>query len=406
MALYSYKGKKSNGKKASGYVPAYTDREAERLVERKAVRDFTVKKVTNSLAGLEFVIFKDMSGNKLSKRNQAYFFEQLSFLLKSGLTLFQCIDIMSQSSNEEVAKLAVALKPSIVSGLSIDEAMKKTGLFSYDTIAKIEAGRASGSLTDTLDVLAKKLKESLELRSKLISSLTYPAFMVVMLVAVLILMLAIVVPSIGETVKQLGGEMPGLTLAIMAASDFIVQFGLYILVGLVLIVGAHIFFMKNLPTYKFRVHTLLYHLPIAGKLVTKIHLQNLSNTLSQLLSSGITIAEALRIAAKTISNLKLRDAIQKAFQKVSQDGYDVYSALESTTFFPVDFLQMIMIGSRSGNLDGVLESISDQYAKEVEESMKRITALVEPISIMLTAVVGGVCVIAMYLPMFSVFEAI
>lgn len=406
MALYSYKGKKSNGKKASGYVPAYTDREAERLVERKAVRDFTIKKVANSLAGLEFVIFKDMGGNKLSKRNQAYFFEQLSFLLKSGLTLFQCIDIMSQSSNEEVAKLAVSLKPSIVSGLSIDEAMKKTGLFSYDTIAKIEAGRASGSLTDTLDILAKKLKESLELRSKLISSLTYPAFMVVMLVAVLILMLAVVVPSIGETVKQLGGEMPALTLAIMAASDFLVNFGLYILLGLILVIGAHLFFMKNLPSYKFKIHQFVYHLPIAGNLITKIHLQNLSNTLSQLLASGITIATALQIAAKTTSNLKLRDSIHKAFLRVSQDGYDVYAALESTRFFPVDFLQMIMIGSRSGNLDGVLSSISDQYAKEVEETLKRITALVEPIAILLTAVVGGVCVIAMYLPMFSVFEAI
>jgi type IV pilus assembly protein PilC len=313
---------------------------------------------------------------------------------------------MSQSSNEEVAKLAVSLKPSIVSGLSIDEAIKKTGLFSYDTIAKIEAGRSSGSLTDTLDSLAAKLKESLELRSKLISSLTYPAFMVVMLIAVLVLMLAVVVPNIGETVKQLGGEMPKLTLAIMAASDFIVAFGLYIVIGLVLLIGTHTFFVKNSVKYRFLVHSFLYRIPLMGKLITKIHLQTLANTLSQLLSSGITIASALQIASKTVSNLKLQEALKKSFQKVSQDGYDVYSALESTKFFPIDFLQMIMIGSHSGNLDGVLDSISDQYSKEVEESMKRITALVEPISIMLTAIIGGVCVIAMYLPMFSVFEAI
>lgn len=406
MALYSYKGKRGNGKKVSGYVPAHTQKEAERSVERLAVRDFTVKQVFKSLGGLEYVVFKDMSSNKLSLKNQAYFFEQLSFLLKSGLTLFQCVDIMSKSTNVEVAKLTVRLKPSIVSGLSIDEAMRKTGFFTYDTLAKIEAGRSSGSLTDTLDMLAKKIKEQLDLKSKLISSLTYPCFMVAMLVGVLILMLAFIVPSIGETITQLGGEMPALTLAIMGASNFVVKYGLYIILALVVLIGLHIYLMKNIKTYRFNIHSLLYKVPLAGTLLMKVHLQALANTLSQLLSSGVTIANALQICTKTIPNLRLQKAINDAYLKVSQDGYDVHAAFESTNFFPMEFIQMIMIGSKSGNLDGILTSIADQYAKDVEEALKRITSLVEPIAILLTAVIGGVCVIAMYLPMFNVFEAI
>ena len=406
MALYYYKGVKGGGKKASGYVPAHTDKEAERNVERLAVRNFTIKKIIPSLGGAEFVVFKDMGGKKLSQKNQAYFFEQLSFLLKAGLTLFQCIDIMSQSSNIDVAKLAVQLKPSIVSGLSLDEAMKKTGLFSYDTLAKIEAGRSSGSLTDTLDMIAAKIKKNLELKSKLISSLTYPLFMVAMLIGVLILLLAVIVPSIAETITQLGGEMPGLTLAIIGASNFIIDYGLYFLIGLVAVIGLHIYLMKNISSYKFVVHTMLYKMPLIGPMLTKVHLQTLANTLSQLLSSGVTIANALQICIKTIPNLKMRDAVQKASQRVSQDGYDVYSAFESTKFFPIDFIQMIMIGSNAGKLEDILSSISDQYAKEVEESLKRMTSLVEPIAIMLTAIIGGVCVIAMYLPMFNVFESI
>lgn len=147
-------------------------------------------------------------------------------------------------------------------------------------------------------------------------------------------------------------------------------------------------------------------MPLIGPMLTKVHLQTLANTLSQLLSSGVTIANALQICIKTIPNLKMRDAVQKASQRVSQDGYDVYSAFESTKFFPIDFIQMIMIGSNAGKLEDILSSISDQYAKEVEESLKRMTSLVEPIAIMLTAVIGGVCVIAMYLPMFNVFESI
>lgn len=406
MALYSYKGKKGNGKKVSGYVPAHTQKEAERNVERLAVRDFTVKPVFKTLGGLEYVIFKDMSANKLSQKNQAYFFEQLSFLLKSGLTLFQCVDIMSKSVNVEVARLTVRLKPSIVSGLSLDEAMRKTGLFTYDTLAKIEAGRSSGTLTDTLDLLAKKIKDQQELKMKVISSMTYPCFMVAMLVAVLILMLAVIVPNIGETIKQLGGEMPALTLAIMGASDFIVKYGLYIILGLAAVIGVHIYCLKNMKKYRFSVNTFLYKVPLIGTLLLKMHLQALSTTLSQLLSSGVTIANALQICTKTIPNLRLQKAISDAYLRVSQDGYDVHAAFESTKFFPMEFTQMIMIGSKSGNLDGILDSIADQYAKEVEETLKRITSLVEPIAILLTAVVGGVCVIAMYLPMFNVFEAI
>ena len=406
MALYQYKGIKSTGKKTSGYVAAHTAREAERNVELLAVREFKIKKLIGSLGGLEFILFKNVSGNKLSKRDQAYFFEQLSFLLKSGLPLFESIDTMSRSTNQNIAKLAVKMKPSITSGLSLDEAMRKTGYFTYDTIAKVAAGRNGGNITSSLDDLAKKLKESVELRTKVISSLTYPCFMVVMLVAVLILMLTVIIPSIGGTIKQLGGEMPQLTVIIMSASDFLVQYGLFIVIALALLIGTHIYFVKNFKPYRYAVHSLIYKLPLAGKLVYKLHLQALVGTMSQLLISGVTEANALAICAKITPNLQLQDAIHKTHAKLTKEGYDLYSSIESTKFFPVDFTQMIMIGSKSGNLTGVLDSIADQYALEVQESLKRITSLVEPIAIILTAVVGGVCVIAMYLPMFSVFEAI
>lgn len=406
MALYKYKGIKSTGKKTSGYVAAHTAREAERNVELLAVREFKIKKLIGSLGGLEFILFKNVSGNKLSKRDQAYFFEQLSFLLKSGLPLFESIDTMSRSTNQNIAKLATKMKPSITSGLSLDEAMRKTGCFTYDTIAKVTAGRNGGNITSSLDDLAKKLKESVELRTKVISSLTYPCFMVVMLIAVLILMLTVIIPSIGGTIKQLGGEMPQLTVIIMSASDFLVQYGLFIVIALALLIGTHIYFVKNLKPYRYAVHSLIYKLPLAGKLIYKLHLQALVGTMSQLLVSGVTEANALAVCAKITPNVRLQDAIYKTHAKLTKEGYDLYSSIESTKFFPVDFTQMIMIGSKSGNLTGVLDSIADQYALEVQESLKRITSLVEPIAIILTTVVGGVCVIAMYLPMFSVFEAI
>ena len=170
--------------------------------------------------------------------------------------------------------------------------------------------------------------------------------------------------------------------------------------------GLHIYLVKNLTKYKYMMDSLIYKIPLFGSLAMKLNVQALANTLSQLLMSGVTIANALKICVKTIPNLRMREAVETAFKRVSQDGYDVYAAFESTKFFPLDFVQMIMIGSHSGNLDSILTSISDQYAKEVEETMKRMTSLIEPIAIMLTAVVGGVCVIAMYLPMFSVFENI
>ena len=406
MALYSYKGLKTSGKKTSGLIAAHTVKEAERNIDRLAVKDFTVKEILPTMGGLEFILFKDFTSQKLAKKHQAYFFEQLSFLLKSGLTLYQSIDIMGQSSNEHVAKLCARLKPSISSGLSIDDAMRKTGLFSYDITAKVEAGRNSGNITTALDSLAAKLKEQIEFRSKMISSLTYPCFMVIMLVAVLILMLVAIVPSIATTLFELGGEMPALTLAIINASNFLVNHGPFILLVLIIILGAHIYIVKNVRPYRFVMHSLIYKLPIAGKLIMKVHVQGFAGTMSQLLSSGVTTSEALNICTKTAKNLKMQDVIVKTYTKVSQEGYDLFAAMMSTKFFPPAFTQMVMVGTKSGNIDGVLDSISAQYAREVQESLKRITALVEPMAILATAIVGGVCVVAMYLPMFNVFQAI
>lgn len=406
MALYYYSGVRGNGKKVSGLTPAHTEREANKNVEYMAVRDYKLKRVVSSLGNAEYVIFKDISGLKVSPRSQAYFFEQVSFLLNSGFTLFQAIDIMTQSSNIEIAKLSVRIKPLVVSGMSLDEALRKVGVFTQDNLAKIEAGRKSGKITKTLILLAEKIKENLELRSKIISSLTYPIFMVVMLVAVLIVMLGFIVPSISQTITQLGGEMPMLTRIIMTASDFVVKYGIFAAILLILFIGAHIYMMKNIRGYKRAVDGFVYHIPIFGKLIMKMHIQAMSSTLSQLSSSGITLSDSLAITTKTLTNLKLKEAMLKVSSKVSKEGFDLYTAMESVKIFPVDYVQMVMIGSKTGNIEDILDSVSHQYSLEVQESLKRITSLVEPIAILATALVGGVCVIAMYLPMFSVFTAI
>ena len=290
--------------------------------------------------------------------------------------------------------------------MSLDEALRKVGIFSQDNLAKIEAGRKSGKITKTLTILAEKIKERLELKSKVISSLTYPVFMIVMLIGVLIVMLGFIVPSIGETVKQLGGQMPLLTQIIMKMSDFVVKYGIFAAIFIVLLIGAHIYLMRNIRGYKRVIDGFIYYIPIAGKLIMKMHIQTMSSTLSQLSSSGITLSEALTITTKTLTNLKLKEAMQKVTSKVSKEGYDLYTAMESVKVFPIDYVQMVMIGSKTGNIEEILESVSKQYAIDVQESLKRITSLVEPVAILLTALVGGVCVIAMYLPMFSVFTSI
>lgn len=406
MALYYYSGVRGNGKKVSGFTPAHTEKEAHKNIELMAVRDYKLKRIASSLGNAEYVIFKDIGGLKVSPRSQAYFFEQVSYLLNSGFTLFQAIDILTQSSNIEIAKLTVRIKPLVVSGMSLDEALRKVGIFSQDNLAKIEAGRKSGKITKTLTILAEKIKERLELKSKVISSLTYPVFMIVMLIGVLIVMLGFIVPSIGETVKQLGGQMPLLTQIIMKMSDFVVKYGIFAAIFIVLLIGAHIYLMRNIRGYKRVIDGLIYYIPIAGKLIMKMHIQTMSSTLSQLSSSGITLSEALTITTKTLTNLKLKEAMQKVTSKVSKEGYDLYTAMESVKVFPIDYVQMVMIGSKTGNIEEILESVSKQYAIDVQESLKRITSLVEPVAILLTALVGGVCVIAMYLPMFSVFTSI
>lgn len=401
--LYSYVGIKGFDKKVKGRIAAQTELDAKKKLEDLAVHDAELKKI-GSFGNLEFVLYASFGKAKLTQRDMVFFFDQMYYLLRAGMSESECIDTLTLSANENVAKLAFKMRPKIISGVPIDEAMNQTKLFPYDIVAKVEAGRRVSRTKETFLMLSTKLKEEIELKSKIKSSLTYPAFMVVMLVAVLIIMLGFIVPSIGETVREMGGEMPALTLVVIGASDFVVAYGLYILLGIVALVVTHIILMKKVEGYCYRVNALLYKLPAAGKLLIKSNLQSLSSTLSQLLQSGMTIADALEVSAKTVKNLRMREAVKHVLEMVRSGGYDVYVAMQQEEFFPKDYVQIMMIGNKSGDLVSMLDNIAEQYSNEVQESLKRMTSLVEPLAIVATALVGGVCVIAMYLPMFSLFE--
>lgn len=403
--LYSYIGIRGADKKVKGQIAAKDENEAKHKLEGLAVHDAELKPVAD-LHGAEYFLFSDMGKAKLKPRDMAYFYEQMSFLQVAGMSLNESVDILTQSSNVDIAKLAFRIRPDVVSGIPIDEALRKTGLFSDDTIAKIAAGRDAGRMSETFSMLAVSLRKKIETKSKVISSLTYPAFMVGMLVIVLIAMLGFVVPSIAETIMSMGVELPLLTQIVMAMSDFIVTYGIFILIGIIILVVIHMTLKKRVDRYRYVMHKFQYKMPLLGKMLLKMHIQDLSETLAQLLHSGITIADALSITARTVKNDCMREALTETWQKVALSGYDIFAAMKEVGFFPGDYVQMVMIGSKAGNLESLLDNVSKQYSLEVEENLKRVTSLIEPLAIVGVALIGGVIIISLYLPMFSIFEAL
>lgn len=401
MALFRYKGKNLRGQTRFGFISTKDKKECNIELDLMGIRERSVTYVGN-YGKIEDVLFRTVKKKRISKSNMVNLFEQLAFLLKSGVPQYKAIEIMGESENLEIAMVATMMKPWMLEGASLDGAMGKTKMFDRTTLAKIAAGSSSGTIEDTLSRISETLREEVELRAKVISSLTYPAFMLVMLVVVLVVMLAFIVPSIAGTIVTLGGELPALTAGVIAASDAVVNWWWLGVIIIVAIVVIHSYFYIKIDDYKLIVDSAKLKIPVLGKLMLKLEIVSICNMMNQLLESGVNTSTTLNITKTTINNERVRRAMNQISKEVEFEGADLYVAFNKHKVFPMNMLQLIMVGVNTGNIVEVLGSLNSQYSTEIQRDLAKAVSMIEPISIMLTAAIGGLIVISLYLPMFSV----
>jgi type IV pilus assembly protein PilC len=398
MPRFVYVGVSSNGQQVKGEVQAASKNEVIGLLRKKKVRAISIRP---KQAALGLPTFSQVKLQDLSR-----FTRQLAAMTSSGLPLVQCLDILvSQTENKNFSQKIQQVSSDIQVGSSLAEALSKhPQIFNALYCNMVSAGEASGNLDGVLNRVAEYQEKADQLRRKVMGALTYPAIVAMIAIGMTAVMLTFIIPTFAQMFIDLGGQLPLPTRIVMGISNFFRHFLPLILLGAVGSAIAVVLYYRT-DNGRFNIDALKLRLPIFGDLERKSAISRFSQTLSTLLTSGVTILEALRITAKTAGNRVLEKGLVRTTERIS-GGLTIAEPLRETGVFPPMVIQMIAVGEKTGDLSGMLSKISEFYNEEVEAAVSALTSIIEPIMIVVMGVVVGGMLVAMYLPIFNMVGAI
>ncbi|MBD3299085.1 MAG: type II secretion system F family protein [candidate division Zixibacteria bacterium] len=398
MPLFEYKGKTLAGTGVAGELRAKNRAELERSLRRKKV---IVSSVSKKQAEIRIKIGTGVKRIEISR-----FTRQFATMIGAGLPMVQCLEILSkQMDSPEMRRIVGEVKESVSSGSTLAEGLAKhKKIFDDLYVNMVEAGEVGGALDTILVRLANYREKSDALIRKVRGALVYPAVIVVVAIGVTFAMLTWIVPVFAKMFAGLGAELPGPTQVVLQISHFLRDnLGKLFFAFICLAVGFR-FFLK---TEKGRYYwdSFMLKAPLIGTLVRKSAISRFTRTLGTLISSGVSILDALEITAKTAGNVVIQNAIRRSVLAIAE-GDTITGPLVQTGVFPPMVTQMISVGEKTGGLDDMLAKIADFYDEEVDAAVSALTSIIEPVIIVFMGVVIGGILIAMYLPMFDIIGKI
>ncbi len=398
MPVFEYKGKTVAGAPVQGELNAKTREELERILRRNRIMVSTIRKKPTEL--------KIKLGTGVKKVEISRFTRQFATMIGAGLPMVQCLEIMAaQVENKELARVIGSVKESVQGGSTLADALARhSKIFDQLYTNMVEAGEMGGALDSILVRLAVYREKADALVRKVKGALIYPAVISVVAVGVTTAMLVWIVPVFANMFSSLGAELPEPTQVILGISGFLQSNFVYILIGLLFGVTGFIFWIRT-PKGRAIFDAMLLKAPIFGNLVRKSSVARFTRTLGTLLSSGVSILDALDITAKTAGNTVIAAAIKKSVFAIAE-GDTITGPLKESGVFPPMVTQMISVGEKTGGLDEMLQKIADFYDEEVDEAVSALTSVIEPIVIVIMGIIIGGIMIAMYLPMFDIIGKI
>lgn len=346
-----------------------------------------------------------LGANKVKLADLAVFSRQFSTMINSGVSLIRSLNILAdQTESKRLAEIITEVRDGVEQGRSLSACMAEHEEFPKIFIAMVKAGETAGILDQVLLRVAETMEKDLELRRKIKSALTYPVVVLLMAVGLTIAMLVFVVPTFVGMFESLGGELPLPTKALLLLSALVTKLW-YLIPLLPLAAVQGMKHARRNPTTRYQMDRFKLKLPVFGNLFHKIALSRFARTFGSLLKAGVPILSALEITADTVNNGVMSDAINDVKTAV-KEGQSVTGPLGTHAIFPPMTVQMLAVGEETGAMDTMLEKISDFYDQEVTSTTESLTALLEPLMIGLLGGIVGAMVVALYMPMFKVFDLI
>ncbi len=394
MPVFEYKGKSMGGTIVAGELKARNRAELERILRSNRIM---VSSVNRKASQIRLPV-----SNRIRKVDISRFTRQFATMIGAGLPMVQCLEILSQQMESQAFRKIVAeVKDSVSSGSTLAEALgKHKKAFDELNCNMVEAGEVGGALDTILIRLATYREKADALTRKVKGAMVYPAVIVVVAVGVTGAMLTYIVPIFAKMFSSLGSTLPAPTQAVLNISEFIRANFWY---GIIAAIAAGIGFRYWIKTDKGQLAFDRFKLkiPMIGPLIRKSSVARFTRTLGTLISSGVSILDALETTAKTAGNRVVHDAIKKSVLSIAE-GETITAPLKESGVFPPMVIQMISVGEKTGGLDEMLQKIADFYDEEVDAAVTALTSIIEPVIIVFMGTVIGGILVAMYLPMFDI----
>jgi len=396
MLTYAYTAKDiATGKTIKAQVQAETERAAANLLlERDLVPiDITLHGETNNL----LTNFR----NRVKTKDKILFTRQLATLINAGLPLSQSLRTVAEQTDSKPLRVVIdQVIGEVEGGSSLSNAFgQHPRVFNAVYVNLVAAGESSGTLDETLERLAAQQEKDAAITSKIRGALTYPIIVVVVIVGVLIFMLTTVLPQIATLYNDLNKDLPLVTAILVAIAQFIINFWYLALIGLAgLLYGA--FTYARTESGKRFFDRVRMKMPLFGDLYMLLYMARFSRTASTLLSSGVQMLETLRISGKAVDNVYIEESLEAASSKVKA-GTALSKSIEDDPNFLRLVPQMIRIGEQSGSIDGMLAKVAEFYEDELDNKIKAISTIIEPALMVILAIVVGIIVGAILLPVYG-----
>jgi type IV pilus assembly protein PilC len=334
-------------------------------------------------------------------KNLAIFTRQFSVMIDAGLPLVQCLDILGkQEPHKGFSGVILKVREDVESGAALADAMKKHPK-TFDALYSnmIAAGEAGGILDTILKRLATYIEKNVKLKGEVKSAMIYPVAVLFIAAVVVAAILWKVIPTFATMFAGLGATLPAPTLFVIALSNFLVKYGVFVVIALG-VAGYGVKSYYATDGGRHAIDAILLKAPILGNILRKVAVARFCRTLSTLLTSGVPILDGLDITARTAGNAIIEDAIQVTRTSIER-GETISQPLRETNVFPSMVVQMINVGETTGALDAMLAKIADFYEEEVDTAVAGLLTLMEPVLIAFLGVIVGGIVVAMYLPIFD-----
>lgn len=402
MAIFEYKARDIDGKVSIGAVDAPSEQFAQDVLREKELSVISLKERK------QITLFQSSLGflNRVPRRDIVMFARQLAVMISATVPIVQALRILVKQTDTVNFKIIISeIADKVDGGAKLSATLAGyPQVFGQFFVHMVRSGETTGKLDETLNYLADQQEKDYDLMSKIKGAMTYPMFVVGGMVAVAVAMMVFVIPKLTEVIEQEGGSLPWSTKSVIWVSNFLVHYWWVIILLVIGVAVGYSTVMKTAQGKRF-IDKFKMKMPIFGQIFQRVYLVRFSRSLSTLVVSGIPVTRSLEIVADVVGNTIYHDLTRETITEI-EAGNSIATAFAKSDLIPPMLPQMMVVGEQTGKLDLVLEKIGNFYAKELDALIGNLTALIEPIVMVVMGVGVAIMVMAILLPMYNMSETI